>query len=492
MNQDAEFSLEQLASFGDVAAEDDSVLDYFLQTDAVHAIESNRAFLVLGRKGAGKTAIVRHLTEGPDRVRSKSLNLRGYPWKVHSTWINSSASEMESYISSWRYLIALEIATMVAADAERSQHDKVVELRKFLFDNYGGTSPDLNSILQLRKLKLSKLSIAPSLFGFQLGSIEIERSPNDHRFGLELDALSDAIFSNCREIMRNEGLGPYMLHFDELDQGLSRLDDTRSKLLVGLILAARNIRKESEQNGIPVRPFVYLRTDLWDDLEFSDKNKIGKTQTLRLEWTKESLMELIEIRLKAKLSQSATWISVSDAELMRGSQAKWDHIVSRTFLRPRDVIHFLNVALGIAKLRSDSPLKFSNRDIVTSRESYSSYLKEELDDEVLPHWPKWEQALQACSAIRSVTFNKDDFKREYNARKTAVNSVTADEALELMYRFSIIGYSTRSGYGGSSWTFQYIDPQAGWDNGASQFKVHLGLKEYAKLREERKTGYEWS
>jgi hypothetical protein len=232
---------------------------------------------------------------------------------------------------------------------------------------------------------------------------------------------------------------------------------------------------------------VYLRTDLWDDLEFSDKNKISQTQTLRLEWSAESLMELINIRLKAKLSPIANWECITDGDLMRGSQAKWDHIISRTFLRPRDVIRFLNAALTIARRRDDTPLLFSNRDIVSSREFYSAYLKEELDDEVLPHWPKWEQALRACSAISTVTFDKGDFEREFTTRTSDKNDKSADEALEMMYRFSIIGYSTRSGFGGSSWTFQYIDPQAGWDNGASRFKVHLGLKEYAKLREERRT-----
>lgn len=60
--------------------------------------------------------------------------------------------------------------------------------------------------------------------------------------------------------------------------------------------------------------------------------------------------------------------------------------------------------------------------------------------------------------------------------------------LELLYRFSVIGYERRSGYGGSSWAFQYTNPEAGWDNGAMKFKVHLGLKEYAKLREERVLG----
>jgi hypothetical protein len=133
----------------------------------------------------------------------------------------------------------------------------------------------------------------------------------------------------------------------------------------------------------------------------------------------------------------------------------------------------------------EPPLIFANEDIVGSREDFSSYLKQELDDEIRPHWAYWDEALQACSAISTITFERDDFEREYAQRKSAKNDVTAAEALALLYRFSVIGYARRSGYGGSSWAFQYTDPEAGWDNVANRFKVHLGLKEYAKLRETR-------
>jgi hypothetical protein len=69
---------------------------------------------------------------------------------------------------------------------------------------------------------------------------------------------------------------------------------------------------------------------------------------------------------------------------MRGSQGKWNHILARTFLRPRDVIRFLNTALASAKERNGESLIFTNEDIVASREDYSAYLKRELDDEIRP------------------------------------------------------------------------------------------------------------
>ena len=101
-------SLARFDTFGDVAAEDDAVLDYFLSTNAVQRVEKGDAFLVLGRKGTGKTAIVRYLTEGTSNELTKALNLRGYPWNVHASRIDHGASDIEAYVSSWRYLIAVD------------------------------------------------------------------------------------------------------------------------------------------------------------------------------------------------------------------------------------------------------------------------------------------------------------------------------------------------------------------------------------------------
>jgi hypothetical protein len=480
-----EISLSHFDTFGDVAAEDDAVLEYFLSTNAVDKIKSNESFLVLGRKGTGKTAIVRHFTENGG-VASRALNLRGYPWNVHASRIDGGASEIEAYVSSWRYLIAVELASLALSQPEAWRSNCVSSLDAFLKENYGGNNPRLEDILRPKRLKLSKISFMPSIMGNQIGGVDLERGGQNHQLGLELDALSLSIMDAVQDVLRWSSSSSLSLHFDELDQGITILDDSRSKMLIGLIIAAREIKRESEKAGNSINPVVYLRTDLWDEFQFSDKNKISQTLTLNLEWNSESLLSLVEERLRAKLGAEAKWDSIIEPELMRGSQPKWNHILSRTFLRPRDVIRFLNGALREAKKRSvDGRVLFVNKDIVNSREGYSSYLKQELDDEIRPHWPQWAEALRACSAISTVTFERDEFEREYMERKSDSNGINAEEALSLLYRFSVIGYQSRSGYGGSSWVFQYTDQQAGWDNAAKNFKVHSGLKEYAKLRETR-------
>jgi hypothetical protein len=479
-------SVRPLASFGDVAAEDDAVLDYFLQTDAVRKIADSEVFLVLGRKGSGKTALVRHFAERKGISLARSISLRGYPWNVHAQRTDAGASPIEAYVASWRYLICAQLASLVLAASKDDDSPEAKSLRAFFTENYGGIQPDLGTILRPAKLRLSGASFEPEVLGNKLGGVSLERAQKDLGLGVELNALSDALLNAVKLIVERLHVPTVSLHFDELDQGLADLDDARRLMLIGLILASRSVRLACRDLRCRVNPVVYLRSDLWDDLDFSDKNKISETLALSLEWDEESLLALIDARLKVRLNRSATFSTITDGALIRGSQQKWTHILNRTFLRPRDVIKFLNATLDVAKRRLDEPLVFHNEDIVAARESYSTYLKRELDDEILAHWRQWEEALQACSAISTITFERDQFTEEYQKKRSAANSVQAEQALRLLYSYSVIGYERRSGYGGSSWAFQYSDPEVGWNASASRFKVHLGLKEYARLREERR------
>jgi len=142
-------SLQNLPTFGDVAAEDDPVLDYFLTTDAVERIQQNKAFLILGRKGSGKTALVKFFAESNAETISRSLNLRGYPWNVHAARIDRGASEIEAYVASWRYLICFELALLCLSKTEDRNHAKAKAIRKFLDNNYGGQDPALSDVLRL-------------------------------------------------------------------------------------------------------------------------------------------------------------------------------------------------------------------------------------------------------------------------------------------------------------------------------------------------------
>lgn len=77
--------LTEIDTFGDVAAEQDPVLQYFLRTDAVTRIESKTSSVVLGRKGSGKTALAKYFSNVGGKVVHVPLTLREYPWTLHGS-----------------------------------------------------------------------------------------------------------------------------------------------------------------------------------------------------------------------------------------------------------------------------------------------------------------------------------------------------------------------------------------------------------------------
>lgn len=480
--------IRALPSFGDIAAEDDqTLLDYFLSTDAAQSIQDSRTIVVLGRKGSGKTALVRYFTEGTNNRGHVALNLRDYPWTSHARLVDAGASQVEAYTASWRLLIAVRLASLAVEIAGVKFTDTLRDLRKFLQQNYGGSSPRIGDVIRPSALNLRNISLAPAVLGNQLGSLQLDRRDRGKQFGLEANALSNSLLSTSVTALRELQQSAAYLHFDELDHGLDRIDSERAQMLGGLILAIREIERGYGANNFRMRPVMYLRSDIWDQLTFSDKNKITQTSALELKWSSSQLQEMVNVRLRRRFSSSVTWDDFDDQQRMRGSQSKWNHMLARTFLRPRDVIRFLNSALVQTRRNSnqDCPGCFSNRNITASRDEYSTYLKMELDDEIMPHWPHWGEALQACSSIETITFKRDQFENVYESRRSSSNEVDAGRALGLLYRFSVIGCEKRSGYGGSSWSYQYENPDIGFDPSAPIYKVHIGLKEYARLKEER-------
>ena len=107
--------LNSINDFGAIDAESDDLLARCFESHPAYLETLNgRRFLVLGRKGAGKTAIYKKILLLHDPVIfSIGHSFADYPWHYHDAQVVPSAAEQERYLHSWKYLILLSLSKIL-------------------------------------------------------------------------------------------------------------------------------------------------------------------------------------------------------------------------------------------------------------------------------------------------------------------------------------------------------------------------------------------
>lgn len=286
----------------------------------------------------------------------------------------------------------------------------------------------------------------------------------------------------------------YYVCFDQLDLGFDPDDATYRNRLIGLILAARDLNLRAAEADKQLSVLVFLRDDIYQVLRFEDKNKVTESFVTRIEWdtdpTGKTLKDLMEKRFAAvlKIEERSAWNAVfNEEEQMPGRQSKYQHMIDRTFLRPRDMIKLCNETLASFKTRHDSDKgqRFSNKDINSARSEYSSYFLSELDDEIFKHIKHYESYIEILKSLDSLQFTKQDFDNACLERARILpESHDSAAVLKELFEFSLVAYYAPGGggYGGSEYVWRYKDPRTRFNEASANFRIHPGLKEVLGLK----------
>jgi hypothetical protein len=480
--------LSAVQSFGGIAADEDDLLhDCFQNHEAYRNVRDGRSFLVLGRKGSGKTAIYQKLIMERSPVYfSVGHTFDDYPWHHHDLQAEVGVPEELRYVHSWKYLILLTLSkVLLNSDQSQPWSEESVEplasLESFVVDSYGSRDPDVSQLFSPEKELRFKGRI--SLY---IGSVETER--------LRVKELPVHVQEVNKQVQEKvlTCLNPnheYFVCFDQLDLGFTTKDPKYAERVTGLILAARDLRRAARHAGKRLNVVIFLRDDIYRLLVFEDKNKITETATSAVEWNTSqdeamTLKQLMERRFAQLLGDGTTWDEVFDeSKEMPSRQTKYAHICTRTFLRPRDIIKFCNEVLA-AHRRNGRSGRFENADLIDARAQYSDYLLNELDDEIAKHVPDYREYLEVVQSVGRETFNRQSFYDAW-AKRGHLSDVNPDDALQQLFDFSVIGYlKTGGGGGGSKWAWRYLDQRphrAFVPADAEQFRVHSGFKEALDL-----------
>lgn len=494
-------SLHEAETFGAVDADnDDLLLQSFEDHQAFLSVLKQERFLVLGKKGSGKTAIFKKLLNvSDDDYFCFGHTFSDYPWHHHDLQARSGIPDFDKFTHSWKYLI-LVTASKILLNYDNSlpfdddSMDHLARIERFIVDSYGSRDPDVTQLFTPTK----KLKLRPT-FEIDWKLLKAGISPEQVPI-TELPVVIQEVNANLvRSVIR--AMNPnhkYVICFDQLDLGFDPNDANYVNRLIGLILACRDINIASRDAGKKFFITVMLRDDIYDVLRFEDKNKITENFVSLIEWdtprSNSTLKELMENRFSSVLGdhdrEKVQWDNVfNEGREMSGHQSKYQHLLDHTYQRPRDMIKFCNLVLQSFRERSqqasesDDPNKLDNVDVHNSKPAYSDYFARELDDEIHKHLPNYEDILGVIRSIGLWQFSLDEFSRACEARRFAQESEIMS-ILSSLYDFSIIGFYRPGGkgYGGSEYVFRYKEPRTRFDQTASRFRAHPGLIDHLGLK----------
>lgn len=475
--------LATVTSFGGIDADADELLRTCFQDHIAYTtVRGLKAFLVLGRKGSGKTAIYKKLiTDDSETVIAFGHTFDDYPWHHHDLQASTGVPEERRYVHSWKYLILMGLTKMLL-NSDRTQpwsdesQDSMSVLEDFVVDSYGSRDPDIHQLFSPEKELKLRAGLDLRVFSIDAEVVRVKDLPP------HVQEVNAAI---SKHVLR--ALNPavdYFVCFDQLDLGFTLTDEKYAQRLIGLLIAARDLFVAARAAGKQLNPVVFLRDDIFQDLQFEDKNKITENFTTWINWSEDSggltLKDLMERRFVELLGTDerpdVSWNDVFDeSKDMPGRQRKYAHILDRTLLRPRDMIKFCNEILSSYK-RDGLTGPIPNEPIHQSREAYSAYLLNEIDDEIAKHVPNYKEYLEVIKTIGAEKFEKETFVDAFGQRGGFEE--TPEKALSNLFSFSIISYLKPGGRGGGSeYVWRYKDSRARFDPLAVSYRVHPGFKE---------------
>lgn len=497
--------LFEIENFGTIDADSDDLLnECFEDHDAYLNIINMKRFLISGRKGAGKTAIFKRLiTLRDSQVFAFGHTFSDYPWHLHDKQGRIGVPDQDKYTHSWKYLISMSLSKLILNNDNSLPYnmetfEDMAKIEKFVVDSYGTKNPDVTQIFSPSKTLKIKPTMNINLFELIKLGISPESIPIEH-----LPAIIQEVNSNLIKYTINV-LNPenkYYICFDQLDLGFDPTNPDYSRRLIGLILAAKDINQYAKDNGKKLFVTVFLRDDIYNRLQFEDKNKITENQLSNIEWdtsrTNKTLKKLMEKRFRATFgegTQDVSWETIFDeTNEMPGRQSKYQHIIDRTLLRPRDIIRFSNTILDEAKKRisetEDKSKIFNNSDIHKARELYSAYFLREIDDEIHKHLPNYKKYLDVIKGIGVYRFDLDQFRMEFQKYEKSMPEISDPvQILKQLHEFSLVSFYRPGGrgFGGSGYISKHKFPDEDFDVTATKFQVHLalievlGLKKFAK------------
>ncbi|MDP3590163.1 MAG: hypothetical protein Q8R54_06445, partial [Methylobacter sp.] len=380
-----QFIFRKHDTVGSAAAEHDSQFldDCFVDTGDIEFLldKNNPKRIVVGRTGAGKTALLYRLTNSADHViqlspHDLSLNFIATN-KVITFFEEAGVNLSPFYVLLWKHLLVVELIKekyqikdensykhfMSSITSIVCKKDKNKELALNYFTTWGSkfwqtTEQRIHELTECVETNLSA-GINGTLSNITLNAEGAKKLSLEQRSEIKehgMDAVSrvqirelDNMLNLINDNIFNDSKNPYYVTIDMLDEDWAD-DRIRFKLIRALIDVVNRFKNLSN-----VKIILALRHDLLykaihlETVSGFQEEKF-KALYLNLKWEKDELRKIVESRLNKLIKRHYTKGDLSFKEIfptnINGKDA-FDYMLDRTFFRPRDIIVFVNDCLEL-------------------------------------------------------------------------------------------------------------------------------------------------
>lgn len=435
---------------GQSFAEYDTSLDspsVFVHTPALQAASdpTNPHCFFVGRRGTGKTATARYLSQNSDRVtviRPEIFSPNSLQIPI-SEFENANQKPFRSLIAAFKRSLQDEVLFQVDINAKRidrptanllqREHDmfgtKDFDLRVLHFiKSFTEPLADSDDIKWLEELKITKTLTQAMNF-----AILDPRAPKI----VLLDAIDDFWDGSQQAVL----------------------------YLTALMHAA--VEVNSRVPG--VRVLIFLRENIFERVRIFD-SEFSRLETcvVGLDWTQEQLIEMIERRTNAPLSTKLqlggeTW----NALFEEGAEAR-RMVLQFCQHRPRDVLTYCSLALDTAQAHKHDRIMLE--DLQDARRRFSVSRLKDLSDEYQENYPQIAVILESFYGLGQTftTSGMQDFLERLLADSQAITHCgtwlfdhsTVEKFTRLLYDIGFVGLKeTRKGATAAKARFRSLGPR---------------------------------
>jgi hypothetical protein len=382
----------------------------FVESAAFQRVHSGSKTIVLGNRGAGKSAIFQMIAKR-ERIAGGNvieLSPEDYSYELLSSALATeragSWAKHGAYAAAWKYLIYVLVMKEIARKGMRLTKNGGADIHRYIRDNHVTS--------QLGPLSLL-MSYMKRLEGIKIGPLEAGTRTRELDRLYKLEDIHN-LLPSLRNVLDRRRV---VVFVDELDRGWDSSEDAQS-FVSGLFQACVSI------NGLHpnLRVYVSLRQELYDDIPalYEDAQK-HRDLLERIHWSEESLLELIAKRIRysaqergydgemlRQVSDDACWSAVFARPPGRLGKSSFRYMMDRTLYRPREIIEFCTEVLETARGRSSNlPVPFAA--ITRAVHGYSAERAKDIAAEYRYQYPGLMSVFDVFRG-RSRTFARDDLE----------------------------------------------------------------------------------